>query len=154
MSKYKIVIAALAVSMAASAQNLEQQLPQGQMLELQQLNLGGINQRFNPQRFQVEISNLDLKVPSQYSGDDRTRIFSLLSELKQACPECSTGGTIGGGTIIGPNTGGTGTPLFPIGGGNSGGLLPTVTITKIEYDELRRKAALYDSSVSENGGQE
>lgn len=153
MLKYKVIIAALALTTAASAQNFEQQLPQVQMQELQQLDVGGINQRFNLQRFQVEISNLDLKVPSQYTGDDRTRIFSLLSELKQACPECSTGGTIGGGTIIGGNTGGTGIPLFPIRGGNSGGLIPTVTITKAEHDELKRKAALYDSSVSESGGQ-
>lgn len=152
MSKYKIVIAALALTTAASAQNFEQQLPQVRMQQLQQLNLGGINQRFNPQRFQVKISDWYLKVPNQYTGDDRTRIFSLLSELKQACPECSTVGTIGGGTILGGNTGGTGTPLFPVGGGNSGGLIPTVTITKIEYDELKRKAALYDGRVSENGG--
>ncbi len=151
MSKYKLMIAALAVNAVASAQNLEQQLPQ--MQELQQLSRGGINHSFNPQRYQLDISNLELKVPSQYNEHDRTKVLSLLTELKQACPACSTGITIGGGTVIGGNTDGTGTPLFPIQRGNIGGLNPLVTITKTEYDELKMKADLYDRIIVKSEGQ-
>ncbi|WP_324049817.1 hypothetical protein [Aeromonas caviae] len=154
MSKYKLMIAALALTTLASAKNLENQPPQIRMQELKQLYLGGTNQILKLQNVQMDISNLDLKVPSQYTNDDRERILSLLSELKQTCPTCSTGVTIGSGTIVGGNTGGTDTPLFPIGGGNKGGLIPTVTITKFEYDELIKKAALYDSIITESGGQQ
>lgn len=152
MSKYKLMIATLALTTLASAQNLENQLPQIRMQNFQPLDLGEVNQRFKLHNFQMDISNLDIKVPSQYTEDDRTKILSLLSKLKQTCPTCSTGVTIGGGTLVGGNTSGTSTPLFPIGGGNGGGLIPTVTITKIEYDELIKKAALYDRRTSENGG--
>lgn len=154
MSKYMLMIAALALTTLASAKNLENQLPQIRMQDFKQLDLGGANQKLKLQNFQVDISNLDLKVPIQYTEDDRARVFSLLSELKRTCPTCSTGVTIGGGTIVGGNTGGADTPLFPIGGGSIGGLIPTVTITKIEYDKLINKAALYDSIITENGGQQ
>lgn len=154
MSKYKLMVAALALTNLASAKNLENKLPQLQMQDFKQLELGGANQIFKLHNFQVDISNLDLKIPNQYTGDDRTRILSLLSELKRTCPACSTGVTIGGGPIFGGNTVGTDTPLFTIGGESIGGFISTVTITKIEYDKLINKAALYDSIITENGGQQ
>jgi len=150
MVKYKLMIGLLSMTTVAVAQVFEQQVPQVKLHELQQLELETTNQRFNLQRISADALNLELRVPSQYTEKDRENIFTLLSQLKQACPDCSTGGTVGGGIIIGGNSGGP--PLFPIGGGNRGGLIPTVTITKFEYQQLKRKAALYDSSVSEAGG--
>ncbi|NKC15306.1 MAG: hypothetical protein GKR94_24870 [Gammaproteobacteria bacterium] len=128
MAKFKVMIGLLALTTVAVAQNFEQQVPQLRLQEFQQVEFGTIGQGSNLKRFQMSVPNLKLQVPKQYTGNDRAKIYSLFSELKQACPECTTGGTIGGDTVTGGNTEGNYTILFPIN--------TAVTIPKTEYGEL------------------
>lgn len=95
-------------------------------------------------RLKFSASDIQLRIPDRYSDESRNRINELIGELRLLCPDCSTGGTVGGVTIIGGGTKPPVNPLFPVGNQ----LFPTnseqVLINKSELAELRRKAAMFD----------
>jgi hypothetical protein len=148
MEKYILTIIVYTLTSTVFAQNVN---PQDDLREIQKIKLTTLNELAIPQHFQVSVPNLKLQIPEQYSESERENILTLMSKLKQTCPDCSTGGTIGGGTITGGNTGGSSTPLFPVTFNNPITLISKVTITLIEYNKLKKKAALYDDIMLNNG---
>lgn len=98
----------------------------------------------NASTLRLSVSDIQLRIPDRYNDENKNRVSELMRELRLLCPDCSTGGTIGGGTIIGGGAVPSANPLFPVGSQ----LFPTssgqVLIDKNELSELRRKAALYD----------
>jgi hypothetical protein len=148
MANYILTIILITLTTTVFAQNYN---PQDGLREIQKIELTTLNKITNPQYFQASVPSLKLQIPKQYSESERENIRTLLSKLKETCPDCSTGGTIGGGTITGGNTGGSGTPLFPVTTGNPIRLISRVTITLKEYSELKKKAALYEDIVLNNG---
>jgi len=149
MANYILTIILITLTTTVFAQHYN---PQDGLREIQKIELTTLNQRANPQHFQASVPSLKLQIPKQYSESERENIRTLLSKLKETCPDCSTGGTIGGGTITGGNTGGSSTPLFPVTTNNPFRLISRVTITLIEYNKLKKKAALYDDILLNNGG--
>ena len=79
-----------------------------------------------------------INIPNNISSQDRTKIQDLIDKLQNACPSCSTSGTIGGEVIRGDN-------LYYSSSSDSTGLFggETIRIKKSEYTELKRKAAFY-----------
>ncbi len=90
--------------------------------------------KFQFQKEQKQINSIKLDIPSGLTENKKNEVKDLWRQIKEICPDCSTGGTIGGGVVVGGNPPG-GQPLFPISSPD------TVTIPKARYDYLVEKAA-------------
>ena len=142
-----ITIAALTViSSVCAAQDfggdqLERQL-QFDSSVVEQLQ--SVQRLSNSSTLRFPVSDTQLRIPDRYSDEKKNEISALMRELKLRCPDCSTGGTIGGVTIIGGGATQPTNPLFPTGGQLPPPNSEQVLIDKNELSELRRKAALFD----------
>lgn len=99
-------------------------------------------------RLHPGLNKFVVAYPEGLSLSDRRKINDLVEQIKNICPECSTAGSFGGAVATGGNLGGTGNVLFgdddpcpKLVEKNKPGY---ITIKKKEYDELVRKANLYD----------
>lgn len=92
----------------------------------------------------LPVSDIRLLIPDSYSDESKNRISELMGELKLHCPDCSTGGTIRGGVIIGGGATPSANPLFPVRNQLCSSDSEQVLINKNELANLRRKAAQFD----------
>ena len=96
-------------SYASEPTTLQFNLHPGELQDLQ-AQLESVREQLKPPLLSPTIRAFGFKIPPRYTGEQRDNIQSLLEELSRACPDCADGGSIGGNTIIGGNTGGA--PLF------------------------------------------
>lgn len=100
----------------------------------------------NPFKVAAPTKTLRVLVPADTPADKLKEIQDLLKKLGESCPLCSDSGTVRGPTVMGGAATISGTELFRTTGGSP--FVGYVQITKLEYDELKRKAGFYDKLFS------
>lgn len=137
---------------ASAQESLSKQLQmkmKSEQLDFQSFDFSMIPKKSKLLTKPLTIESLNLNIPSTLSPNKSKEALDLFKRLAEICPECSTGGTVGGGVVVGPNFPGSGTPtpcnkLFHSDSSlqDSNGL---VTITKKEYDSLKLAATAFHS---------
>lgn len=144
--KNKLIAVLLAIiSLSSNAQSVMETRSENRMELLRTLT--PIETSVSLAQKQLTLQYIPVQIPPGLAPDEKEQITSLWEQLQQACPRCSTGVTIGSGTVVGTSGHSSSQPSIWDKFNNK------TCINTIILAEYKRKAKAYDDIQQSVGEQ-